>query len=67
MPLAVDFQGGVSSAWSNVITFVPKLAAALLIILVGYLLARSSPGSSTQSWNGSASTARWNAAGSGRP
>jgi Conserved TM helix len=40
MPLAVDFQGGVSSAWSNVITFVPKLAAALLIILVGYLVAR---------------------------
>jgi hypothetical protein len=40
MPLAVDFQGGVSSAWSNVITFVPRLAAALVIILVGYLLAR---------------------------
>jgi Conserved TM helix len=40
MPLAVDFQGGVTSAWSNVIAFVPKLAAALLIILVGYLLAK---------------------------
>jgi hypothetical protein len=40
VPLAVDFQGGVSSAWSNVITFVPKLAAALVIILVGYLLAK---------------------------
>ena len=40
MPLAVDFQGGVSSAWSNVITFVPKLAAALVIILVGYLIAK---------------------------
>jgi hypothetical protein len=40
MPLAVDFQGGISSAWSNVITFVPKLAAALVIILVGYLLAK---------------------------
>jgi hypothetical protein len=41
MPVAaVDFQGGVSSAWSNVITFVPKLAAALLIILVGYLIAK---------------------------
>jgi hypothetical protein len=40
MPLAVDFQGGVSSAWSNVITFVPKLAAALVIMLVGYLLAK---------------------------
>jgi hypothetical protein len=40
MPLAVDVQGGVSSAWSNVIMFVPKLAAALLIILVGYLIAK---------------------------
>jgi hypothetical protein len=40
MPLAVDVQGGVSSAWSNVIMFVPKLAAALLIIVVGYLLAK---------------------------
>jgi hypothetical protein len=40
MPLAVDFQGGISSAWSNVITFVPKLAAALVIILVGYLIAK---------------------------
>ena len=40
MPLAVDFQGGVTSAWSNVITFVPKLAAALLIILAGYLIAK---------------------------
>ena len=40
MLLAVDFQGGVTSAWSNVITFVPKLAAALVIILVGYLVAK---------------------------
>ena len=35
MPLAVDFQGGISSAWSKVTTFVPKLAAALVTILVG--------------------------------
>ena len=40
MPLAIDFQGGLSNAWSNVIAFVPKLAAALLIILVGYLVAK---------------------------
>jgi len=40
MPLAVDFQAGISDAWSNVITFVPKLAAALLVLLVGYLVAR---------------------------
>jgi hypothetical protein len=40
MPLAVDFQDGVSSAWANVITFVPKLAAFLVVLLVGYLVAR---------------------------
>jgi Mechanosensitive ion channel, conserved TM helix len=36
MPLAVDFQSGVSSAWSNVISFVPKLAAAALVIILGW-------------------------------
>ena len=29
MILAVDFQGGIENAWSNVATFVPKLFAAL--------------------------------------
>ena len=24
MPVAVDYQGGIESAWSNVATFVPK-------------------------------------------
>lgn len=38
MPLAIDFQGGISNAWSNVIAFVPRLAAALLIILVAILI-----------------------------
>ena len=37
MPLAVDFQDGDSSAWSNVITFMPA-SAALVTILVGDLL-----------------------------
>jgi hypothetical protein len=40
MPLAVDFQGGISTAWANVATFVPKLVAALLILVAGYLVAR---------------------------
>ena len=40
MPLAVDYQGGIETAWSNVATFVPKLVAALVILLVGYLVAR---------------------------
>src|SRR5918997_826234 len=41
MPLAVDYQGGIENAWSNVATFVPKLAAALVILLVGYLVAKA--------------------------
>ena len=44
MPLAVDFQGGLTSAWSNVITFVPKLLAALVILLVGYFVAKAIAG-----------------------
>ena len=41
MILAVDFQGGIENAWSNVATFMPKLAAALLILLVGYFVAKT--------------------------
>ncbi len=41
MPLAVDFQAGISDAWSNVAAFVPKLVAALVIVLVGYFVARA--------------------------
>ncbi len=44
MFLAVDFQGGIENAWSNVATFVPKLAAALLILLVGYFVAKAVAG-----------------------
>jgi hypothetical protein len=40
MYLAVDFQGGIENAWSNVAAFVPKLAAALLILLVGWFVAK---------------------------
>ena len=40
MILAVDFQGGIENAWSNVATFVPKLAAALVILVVGYFVAK---------------------------
>jgi hypothetical protein len=44
MPLAVDYQGGIESAWSNVATFIPKLLAALVILLVGYIVARAIAG-----------------------
>jgi hypothetical protein len=44
MPLAVDFQTGLADAWANVITFVPKLLAALVVLLVGYVVARAVAG-----------------------
>jgi hypothetical protein len=40
VPVAVDFQGGIENAWSNVATFVPKLVAALVILMVGYFVAK---------------------------
>jgi hypothetical protein len=42
--LAVDYQGGIERAWSNVASFVPKLAAALLIVVVGWLVAKAGAG-----------------------
>jgi hypothetical protein len=38
--LAVDFQGGIENAWSSVATFLPKLAAALVILVIGYFVAK---------------------------
>ncbi|MGH9816956.1 MAG: mechanosensitive ion channel family protein, partial [Candidatus Acidiferrales bacterium] len=36
----VDLTSGVEQAWSNVATFAPKLLLALVILLVGYFIAR---------------------------
>ena len=41
MYLAVEFQGGIENAWSNVATFVPKLVAALVIVVVGWVVAKA--------------------------
>ena len=38
---AVDYQQGVSNAWSNIATFVPKLVVFLIILVVGYLIAKA--------------------------
>lgn len=38
--LAIDFQRGLSDAWSSVATFVPKLAGFLAIMLVGWIIAK---------------------------
>jgi len=44
MPLAIDFQTGLSNAWGNVIAFVPKLLAALVVLLIGYFVAKAVAG-----------------------
>jgi small-conductance mechanosensitive channel len=37
---AVDWQGGLSDAWTNVATFVPKLVFFLVVLVVGFFLAK---------------------------
>jgi mechanosensitive ion channel-like protein len=42
MPEAsINFGTGVSNAWSNVATFVPKFAVFLIILIVGYFVAKA--------------------------
>ena len=38
---AVDFGQGISNAWSTIATFVPKLLAFLLILFIGWLIAKT--------------------------
>ncbi|WP_431956770.1 mechanosensitive ion channel family protein [Nocardia lijiangensis] len=38
--LAIDFQQGLSDAWSSIATFVPKLAGFSIILLIGWIVAK---------------------------
>ena len=38
---AIDFQQGLTSAWSSVATFVPKLIAFIAILVVGWFIAKA--------------------------
>ena len=38
---AVDFEGGFERAWDSIITFVPKLLGFLLILAIGYFIAKA--------------------------
>lgn len=40
-PVAVDFGRGVEDAWSSIVTFVPKLLGFLIILLVGWIIAKA--------------------------
>jgi Conserved TM helix len=39
--LAVDFEQGVSDAWSRVALFVPKFVGFLVILIIGYFVAKA--------------------------
>jgi hypothetical protein len=43
MPVALNYTTGLSNAWSNVATFIPKFVVFLIILVVGWLIAKSSP------------------------
>jgi len=38
--IAVDIQQGLTDAWSSIVTFVPKLVGFLVIVLIGYIVAK---------------------------
>jgi hypothetical protein len=38
--LAINIQEGLTNAWTSIATFVPKLVGFLLILLVGYIIAK---------------------------
>jgi len=40
-PLAVDFEQGVEDAFSSVATFVPKLVSFLVILVIGFFVAKA--------------------------
>src|SRR5690242_349429 len=38
---AIDWQGGLTNAWNAVANFIPKLIACLLILVIGYFVAKA--------------------------
>ena len=38
---AIDFEGGLEEAWDSIITFLPKLLGFLLILGIGYFVAKA--------------------------
>ncbi len=38
---AIDWEGGVTNAWNDIATFVPKAIAFLVILIIGWLVAKA--------------------------
>ena len=41
MIASIDYQQGIQDAWTRIATFVPKFIGFLVILLVGWLIAKS--------------------------
>jgi mechanosensitive ion channel-like protein len=41
MTIAITYRTGVENAWSNIATFIPKLVIFLIILVVGYFIAKA--------------------------
>jgi len=41
MAQAIEYSTGLTTAWTNIATFVPKLVIFLIILVVGYLIAKA--------------------------
>lgn len=37
---AIDFEGGISDAWTTIATFIPKLLFFFIILIVGFIIAK---------------------------
>lgn len=40
-PLSIDFQSGLEDAWSSIADFVPKLLIFLVVLFIGWLIAKA--------------------------
>ncbi len=38
---AINYTAGLNSAWTNIATFIPKLVIFLIILVVGYFVAKA--------------------------
>jgi mechanosensitive ion channel-like protein len=53
----IDFTRGFNDAWTHVATFVPKFIAFLLILVIGYFVAKTIASLLNKPWSASGSTA----------
>jgi hypothetical protein len=51
MVAGVQWSKGIEDAWGRVVSFLPKLLGFIVILIIGYFVAKRSRRSSTRSWS----------------